>query len=321
MTETSPAQNEPEIVPPSENEAAELEAIISGLGRDPKQDAKPAEEAAESAAETQPETAEVAEEPKKEEDEPGLARGLASLARRENQLREKEKAFRDKEAQLNQLQAQIQSIRQKALEDPAAFFRELGVEKVSEIAANLYYSELGDAAPKEFQEKRATWGLEKKLEQLQKQIAEKERVAQAQMAEARALTYLQSQAARIPDELPYLKAEAAEDSAFVARSLYTRITQLAQAGALGDATTDEEIAAVAAQSLNDEIKRNVERYTRIHKQAKPAPKTESPVAEEKKPAMTKTLSSSATAITKPRRPPASRDEEIELLIDELKSRK
>jgi AcrR family transcriptional regulator len=322
---TAPA---PEV-PPSD--AAELDAIIAGLYADGKaaevatkeepaaeaDEEKPAE-TEEKPAETQPEV--PAEEKPAEEPEPGLARGLASLARRENKLREQEKSFREKEAQLQQLQTQLSTIKQRILEDPAAVFRELGVEKVSEVAAQLYYSELGDAAPKEFQEKKATWSLERKLEQLQRQIAEKEQLTQKQMAEARAITYLQAQTARIPDSLPFLKAEAADDSAFVARSLYQRITDLARAGALGDATTDEEIAAVAAQSLNDEIKRNAERYLRLHQKAAP-PKAQSPVAEEKKPAVTKSLGSQATAVAKPRRPPANRDEEIEMLIEDLKSAK
>lgn len=337
MTEQVPAETQPTApIPASDPELDAILAEIRGEDRTPVAAKEAEPEPAVETAESQPDVAqedpvvqaaqqkasEQQEEAKTEvEPEPGLARGLASLARRENKLREQEKAFRDKEAQLNQLQAQIASIRQRAIEDPAGFYREVvGAEKTAEIAAQLYYNELGEAAPKEFQEKKATWSLEKKLEQLQKQIAEKERVAAAQAQEARALSYLQAQTARIPDSLPFLKAEAADDASYVARSLYTKITQLSQAGALGGATTDEEIAAVAAQSLNDDFKRAAERYLRIHG-PKQAPKTQSPVAEETKPVMTKSLSSQATAMTKPRRPPANRDEEIEQLIEDLKSRK
>lgn len=316
MPDTNPAEVEPTTDP---SEIAELDAILADIrGPSPVSaetqpvaaEATPEPVAAEIPAEASAETAQA-------EPEPGLARGLASLARRENKLREQEKAFREKDAQLQQLQAQIAGIRQKAIEDPAAFYREIGAQKVSEIAAQLYYNELGDAAPKEVLERKATFALEQKLAALQQQINEKERLSQSQMAQANALNYLHAQVGRIPASLAYLRAEAAEDSALVARSLYTRITQLAQANALGDATTDEEIAAVAAQSLNDEIKLNAERYQRIHKPAPPAPKTPSPVAEETKPAATKSLSSQATAMTKPRRPPASRDEEIDQLIEDL----
>lgn len=337
----------PDLPQASPSEEAELHAILVSQGTLPgpetvDQQAEPdpedaiADEMAQEMAGKEPvaavdaqepaEVAKPAETPAAQADEPSaLAKGLQALAQRENKLHERERAIRDVERRAQDAEARLAQLQRLALEDPPAFYKALGQEKTAEIAEQLYTEELGDAAPPQLKAKKATYGLERRLKQLQQQVQQNEMLVRQRQIEANAISYLHGVAQKVPETLPYLKNEADADPASVAQALYARIQVLAQGGQLPQGANDDEIAAMAAQSLDTEIKNTVDRLKRIHLREQAAAKTgqapvktPDPVAGEKKSA--KTLSNkNSQVLTRPHKAALTREEELELIVQKIKS--
>lgn len=316
------------------------ETADEGVFDDPEEAAAAAEMAAEgteeetpaaSAEETKAAPPAAAEEP--DPNSPSIARGLQSLARKENQLNQREKVISTREKEFATKEAQYEAIIRKSIEDPHAYYRERGLSP-ADVAAIMYFQEHPQGAPPEVAAKTQTISMQRQLNELRREREVEMQRKQAAEVHNAAFNFMASVASTIPDELPYLKAEAVSDSRAVAQAMMLRLNQLRDSGQLEDVSGDEEIAAKVAKSLNTDIERNVKRIQKLHLKAgngtvdpsqsnKPATtvaatKTPAPVAGEKKTAA-KTITKKATAITRPPREGVSHQDDIEKAIAAVKN--
>lgn len=312
------------------------EPAKEGVFDDPEEAAAAAEMAAEAGeAPGEEAPAEEAKEPqaKAEEDpnSPSIARGLQSLARKENQLAQREKVIsqREKEvaAKLDAADARLKL----AFEDPFTFYKENGIDP-ADIAATMYFQAHPQGAPPEVLAKTQTIKMQREIEKMKAERAREQQTVAQQQVRLGALNYLTSVARTIPDELPYLKAEAAADVNNTAMAMLSRLEQLRESGQLDDVVgDDEQIAAKVARSLNADIERNVQRIKKLHLKAgngtpeekkttaqAVAPKTPAPAAGEKKTAP-KTITKKATAVTRPPRETHSHQDDIDKTIAAIKA--
>lgn len=304
--------SEPEAAAP----AAEAEVAAA-----PEAEAEPE---GNEAQETPPAAEAAKPEAKPEEDGAAISRGLAALAQKESKLHERELKLREIELRAAQAEARVEQLRRMAIEDPAGFYRAIGVEKTAEIGQDLYYAEFGDNVPPAIKEARATRGIGRRVQEMEQRFQEQQKAYQAQQAEMNAVAFFSRVVTQVPDDLPYLRDEASADPAGVAKAMYATMTALAQNGGIVEGDTDEIIAAKVGKTINDRLATAVERLKKIHKRSlvgvAPATKIENPVAEESPPAVTRTLTKkTARASIRPKKTELTREEELDLVEQKLKA--
>lgn len=321
---------------------SDAEPTPEELAARPDEEAAPAAEAPaeQPPADAAPPAGEEPPPPQVEDN--ALSRGLAALARQEKELQLQKREAKDlvfqAQQRVQQLEQELAVIRRQAVEDPAGHFKALGVpeDQLADFAAQLYVSAMGDKAPKELvseiRAKQHAIAARREVAILRNQAEQDRAVARAQAQEAQALSYLGTVVMSIPESLPFFRAEAREDPGLAARAMLQRIKDLGAAGEFQPGTPDDVMAAMAAQSINNQLKARAERDARVYsplmgRSAAPPvtapPKNPAPAAEKKLPAQTpKTLSNkNAPPISAPKKPAASRQELEDELVQELKQGK
>lgn len=294
------------------------------------------EEAAEAAPEAEETTEEAdpdGEEPAEEEPPPdeNLAKGYRALAVRDRKLREREQELarreRETQSEIATLRTASAALRKLAVDDPAAFYASIGEKKTARIAAHLFYAEHPDQAPPEHRESQAVAALERRVQQMQEQLSNRDRQTADAAERQNAITYLKTAAAAIPDSLPFIKAEAEENPAAVAHRMFDTMIRMRDDGRLAGIRGDKAIAAAVAAELNKESQELVGRVRKIWERAskktgqavaKPGTKTQPPVAAEIKPAPSKVVRK-PTALSRPRRSASSHEEDIAKVIEDAKA--
>lgn len=355
---------DPEIPDLSSSEAAELAALLTESGHMEKPTDEPDdaaegegvegeveavdgdEQPEETAEATTDEELEAAEETPAEDDaaeedaeaEPPpedekIAKGLRALAARDRKLREREQELarkeRDLSSEISSLKTATAALRKLAIEDPAAFYASLGEKKTARIAADLFYAEHPDQAPPEHRERKSVAALERRVEQMQELIANRDRQSSEAAERQNAISFLRSVATTLPDNLPFLKAEAEENPASVAHRMFDTMIRMRDDGRLAGIRGDKNIAAAVAKELNKESQILVERVRKIWERAnkkkagqgppsKPGTKTPPPAAEEIKTAPSRVVRKS-TALTRPRRSTSSHEEDIAKVIEDARA--
>lgn len=258
----------------------------------------PAEEAPEEAPQEEPVKA---EKPPAPEPEPDLtSRQLSALAEREAALLARERALKEREAQPPKepepAKPDPAETLAKLRKDPLAALKELGLDP-AHIAALHYYGELGEDAPEELRAKIQQDSLRAKLEDIERQVAERgkeaDSVSQKAALAARVQIFdneLASFAQEVPESMPYLQKLAADNPA----DAYQALSMVAaQAIEKGHWPSTREVA----RHLEDSLKREIERFHPPVQSKTASEDTEAPEqGTERKP--TKTLSDADTTVGK-----------------------
>lgn len=190
---------------------------------------------------------------------PLLSEQLASLAKRERQLREREQALKNAEEAAKQ-QASEQLVR-LAVDDPAEFYRQLGVTNPADIALSLYSSELGEDAPPEIRERarmtRQQREAERQMQEMQQFVLQQKLQAYSAQLDG----FLQSG----PADNPYLNKEYSRDAAGTVEAMMMVADEIATS--TGRIPTARQVAA--------ELERRIEEYVSpLVQSVRPAPEPE-----------------------------------------------
>ena len=241
------------------------------------------EDAATAVAEQQAETERKVEKAKQNIPEQAatvVPEGLVSpqlvlIAKRERELRAAKESLESTIA--NRVAEEIATykaqIKERATKTPHQFYKEdLGVESVSDYAADLWYSELGDDAPDAFKRKQQESLLQRKLAAMEAKFddfkVEQERATVNSQKEAY-VSGLGAQLESLPESMPYLKMEYQEDP----KGTLDALCQAA--GNLIEATGKIPTAREVTEALEEQIEKLASRYSQVanrnQQPATPAP--------------------------------------------------
>lgn len=209
---------------------------------------------------------------------------LALLARKEKALREREVAL---EASITErVKAALEGLRAKATANPSEYFRELGVEKPVELAADIYYNELGDDAPAEFKAKKQQIEAAKQLTEMKRLMSEWEKKQQEASATKDRDVYVSQLNGYLQSSLqdtPYLALEFEADQVGTLDAMCQAAANMMASG--GPIPSAKQVA----EALNGEIEKLATRYKSIGNNTQKAP----PAAASKP--VTQTLTSKQTS--------------------------
>ncbi len=195
---------------------------------------------------------------------------ILDRARKERESRKYEQQL--KQSQQSTEEAVIARIKQMAVSDPARFYREVvGVDpsKLPDIAAPLYYENLGDQAPEVLKHKNEMLRIERKLEESEQRLArfETEILTQNQQREVDAYF---GQVTTFPEgrdeDYPFLSANLTDRPDATAEALKARALEYFQE--TGVAATPKQIAQALESDLEQYYTSLQSAYERKSKQAK-----------------------------------------------------
>lgn len=278
----------------------------------------PEEDADESATE-EPAEAAPAKEPAPAKPAGDRARQIAVFAEKERELREREARLKERE---QGAQSADDVLRQLA-RDPKGFMAKhkaqleaVGVKDPADLAALLYYSELGDDAPPEFRAKLAEQSTAARLEALEKldpkQIAEQARAEAAMQVRTQMLDEeLTDLAANLPaEQFPHLAKFASKNADEVYESLVEVAAGAIQAG-------NWPKARAIAQVVEDQLAE----LAGIFAPADPAASqtTQATEGDKREPAKTLTDADTARRTSRPKKKKVEEmtDDEIEQYMEKL----
>lgn len=283
------------------------------------------------------EVADEAAAEKEESEDEKIERNKAesSLARRERALVERERTAKTQITTLQNENAQLRSgfvqLKEMALSSPAGFFKALGVTELEKVAEQLYYEMVGDdKLPDTARARKATLGLERKLELLQRNIAQAEQVSAQKERAANAVRAIKAQVTgSVPEEYPLLQDEAKDDPDIVTKEVWSRIQRAISEGRAETSTPDAQLLSLAYQEIERDLVARVERTKRVHARrlapSKPATaegdtkaKSTTPVPPRAKSAPNTLNTKNARALTRPRAAPKNREQEIDDVVEAIR---
>lgn len=230
----------------------------------------------------------------------------AAILARETKLKEAETDIRSLYEQLQAFERAKAEFRR----DPAAFIRALDPElAVESVAEQLYHEAIGDKAPLEYQVKKQTTGVERRVDDLEKRLEERERAIAAREQEQEVRAYrsqLAAQASALDEKShPMLSGLAKRNADRFAELMFeaARKTAIETNGA--KVLTPVEAAAAAEAYL---VKQHEELYGPAPTAAKEQPKP---------PSSQVTTWNTATAV-QPGKVPADPDDDRALRAAALK---
>jgi hypothetical protein len=191
---------------------------------------------------------------------------LALLAKKEKSLREREAAVetRVKEEVERQVKEALESLRLEASQNPKEYLKKLGFERPVDVAADIYYDELGDDAPAEFKAKKQQIQANKQLAEMKRLVAEFEhKQAEAQSVKERDVYisqlngYLQASL----EGQPYLAAEYEDDPLGTLDAMMQAAANMI--GSSGKVPSAKDVA----EALNAEISKLATRYSQMGEKA------------------------------------------------------
>jgi hypothetical protein len=204
------------------------------------------------------------EQPKAEEPAPGLVSPQFAL------LAKKEKALREREAGIaaevkRQVDEALAQLSQEVRQNPTEYFKKLGIERPVELAADIYYNELGDDAPSEFKAKQQQIQANKQLAEMKRLVSEFERKQAEAHATKERDVYISQLNGYLQASLegqPYLAAEYADDPIGTLDAMMQAAANMI--GSSGKVPSAKEVS----EALNTEIAKWVTRH------AQPGEKTQ-----------------------------------------------
>lgn len=153
-------------------------------------------------------------------------------------LMEREAALLTRETELKSFQADVEAFRTAQRQfkaDPAGYIRSLAPDaKLRDVATNLWYEDLGDAAPPEHRTAQEARSAKLEVAQLRAELAERDKrqsEAQAQQAaqeaESRYVASLQQYAAAVPDSYGRVKLLATQKPEVATRLMHQAASMIA----------------------------------------------------------------------------------------------
>lgn len=242
---------------------------------------------------------------------------LQAIARREKRQRELHEArlaeVTKRETELGERAAKAdkyEAIAKLAVENPVAFYKSLGIDKFADVAAQLYYEELGDAAPAEIKDQRKYKTLESQIAELRKERdSERASLAAEQKAaeDRRAVDSYRGQLGKflgaVPEALPHVAAVAKAKPERVVDAMYRLAVGMMQA----DPDAGVPTADVLAKQLEASLKADAEVFRPIYA-GSTQEKSPSSLGPQDKPAP-RTLTNAQTQTSTHARSPAGSDQE------------
>lgn len=193
-----------------------------------------------------PEAAEATEAPETSETPVKLARTREVLERAKLE-RERRKAKEDHTAALEAAKnAARDELLALAKRDPARFYREvvgLAPEKLTDVAAPLYYEHLGDQAPEVLKQRNRDLALERQIELIRAENEELKRSVEMREQEREVRAYLNQVSAFAEgraDDYPFLAAQLEHDAENTLEALRSEAARYLQE--TGSIATPKQIA-------------------------------------------------------------------------------
>lgn len=288
---------------PSEGQMSFEEAMSAALSLNPVEAAPPAPtEAPPAPVETPAETPAAPEVPATPEAPKAPDSSMKALMDREAATVVKETALREAEVDIRQLRERVEKVEQAEasfLLNPADYIRNLapGVN-LSKLAEDLWFEDLGEAAPKDYQLRKEVRGAKAEVHDLRKQQtldAKRQAEEKSRMEAETALNqYVGGLKEVIPSldaaKNPLVKSLAAQNADMAIRMMLDAASYAAQEGKM-------LTAAEAAEAVEHYLKQFAPLYA-----SPPAPEVTAPPSEPNVKPVPTSLRNSSVSVQNPRAP-------------------
>lgn len=255
----------------AETEEAEVDiaALAAEFGGSDDEEAKAEEPVAEAAPDEDKPPVEPAEEaPPAELQSPYLVKIAELEAKHREELANREQGFTAKQEETKA------SVIAEMKRNPLAFFEQHGftAEDAEDLALHAYRHKLGDEAPEELVKRTAKSDLDRRFIEQERKFAELEaklEQKEVQIEAQRVLTSIEDFASKIPESMPYLAGEEANDIVNDIAVLYAEIARTGRKPSISE----------CAQLLETQHAKLAQKYTK-QSTATPAPKIQANEPEE-----------------------------------------